>query len=319
MAFSSPVDVANRGLQHLGASRIVAFTDDSKQATESGFAYDKLRQQELRRNNWRFSIRRAVLRPISSTTMSLVSPLWSSGVTYSMGQLVISTDGRTWQSLTASNGGNTPGDTSTVWSLYFGPQTYELYDSAQIYYAGDVSYVSTTAYLSLVSNNASVPGADANWVALLGTLAPFSPIYPVGAGPSNDRTTRNVFVLPFGFLREAPQDPKAGSVSFLGAPTGRMYQDWEYENNFLVTRDPSPIIYRFAADVVNVPLMDPMFCEGLAASMAVALAEPLTQSTDKKKTAVGLYQSVMREARMVNGIEEGSTEPPEDDWVTSRI
>ena len=58
--FVSPVDIANRACQHIGAKRITAFTDDVVQATELGFVYDKLRRRELRRNVWGFSIRRAV-------------------------------------------------------------------------------------------------------------------------------------------------------------------------------------------------------------------------------------------------------------------
>lgn len=318
MPFTSSVDIANRALQHCGAKRITAFTDDSKGASEVSFVYDKLRQFELRRNIWRFSVRRAVLRAISATTKTLAVTAWASGTTYALGQLA-SYQGLLWQSLAAANLANTPSDASTSWSLYFGPSTFEAYDSAEVYYAGDVVYVTTTAYLSVVSNNSSVPGADANWLALLGTLSAFTPLYPIGAGPSNDRTTRNIFVLPVGFLREAPQDPKAGSVSFLGAPTGRMYQDWEFENNYIVTRDPQPIIFRFAADVVNVPLMDPMFCEGLAAAMGMQVCEELTQSTEKLKAIAAAYKMAMSDARTVNGIEEGPTEPPEDDWITSRI
>jgi len=44
----------------------------------------------------------------------------------------------------------------------------------------------------------------------------------------------------------------------------------------------------------------------------------LTQSAEKIKTCEGIYRVVMTEARVVNGIEEGPTEPPEDDYLTCR-
>ena len=80
MSFLTPIDIANRALQHVGASRIdptLGFTEISKNAQEISFCYDKLRRAELRRNVWRFAIRSAVLRPIDTTTLMLVPALCS--------------------------------------------------------------------------------------------------------------------------------------------------------------------------------------------------------------------------------------------------
>ena len=323
--FAAPVDIANRACQHIGAKRIIAFTDDVVQATELGFVYDKLRRRELRRNVWGFSIRRAVLRPISTTSMTLTPTSWLIGTTYALGQIAAYDDGhgvRTWQSTVASNLGNTPGDTSTVWSLYFGPKNYELYPTViapTAFAAGEVIYTdSTHAYISLVGNNSDVPPSS-NWLQLNGTLAAYAPLYPAGAGPANDLTTRNVFLLPLGFLREAPQDPKAGFLSFLGAPTERMLKDWVFENGMLVTQDPTAINMRFVADVANVPSMDDMFCEGLGAECGFAVCERVTQSTAKQAACRQAYEEAMTEARIVNGIEQGPTEPPMDEWINCRI
>jgi hypothetical protein len=66
--FQSPVDIANRGMQHIGAVRIGAlgFGELSVQASECGFVYDKVRRAELRRNVWRFATRLCVLRPFEA-------------------------------------------------------------------------------------------------------------------------------------------------------------------------------------------------------------------------------------------------------------
>ena len=71
--------------------------------------------------------------------------------------------------------------------------------------------------------------------------------------------------------------------------------------------------------VVNVPMMDDMFCEGLGAEMGWTCCEIITQSTAKKQACRDQYSVMMSEARVVNGIEEGPTEPPLDDWINCRI
>ena len=134
-----------------------------------------------------------------------------------------------------------------------------------------------------------------------------------------DHWVKNAFMLPNGYLREAPQDPKRGSVSFLGAPTGRMYEDWIIDGQYLISNSSDPIKLRFVADVQQVAKMDDMFCEGLAARIGLEVVETLTQSGAKKQQIEADYGKFMMEARMVNGIEEDSVEPPEDDFITCRI
>ncbi len=54
---ASKVDIANRALQMLGAKRIIALTDDSKNARAANFCFDILREAELRKHPWMFAIR----------------------------------------------------------------------------------------------------------------------------------------------------------------------------------------------------------------------------------------------------------------------
>ncbi len=98
-----------------------------------------------------------------------------------------------------------------------------------------------------------------------------------------------------------------------------MYEDWNFEGNFIVSRDTGPILFRFVADISVVEKMDDMFCEGLACRIAMALCEPLTQSAAKFQRIVGEYKMHMGEARTVNAIEVGPVEPPEDDFITCRL
>lgn len=58
---ASAVDIANRALTKLGERRILAFTDDTKQARSMNSMFAIVRDAELRAARWRFSIKRASL------------------------------------------------------------------------------------------------------------------------------------------------------------------------------------------------------------------------------------------------------------------
>lgn len=548
--FQTQADIGNRALQHCGAEMMdpaLGFTENSKNARQVSFVYGKLRRAELRRNAWRFSIRKAVLRPVDTNTLLLAPSLWVSTTTYFAGSLVTDSSNNVWQSRIPNNIGNDPQNT-LAWEPYFGPLTASLYDGSQSYFAGEAVYTAAgdgtaNIYISLVegntldpslpnqwsistvymknivvqafpawsslttytqgqtvaftdgniytsltnaninhapnvspaqwalvpvitlssltvpavsssspvpafaspvaewsqattyalgnivmfngteyvsilaSNTGNFPNAAGStfWVAMTGgtlymslidlnlgnnpanapalwaagttyainnlvggpdgiiykslangnlgnnpvtdggvhwqntgvlnpwttiftqgggnqqwrqiggaafpsgvALAELNIVYPLGAGPLTQDRTRNVFRLPSGYLRKAPRDPKAGATSFLGAPSGLDYEDWNLEGNYLVSSEVRPIIFRFGADVADVTAMDDMFCEGLACRIAVAVAPLLTQSNVKLADIEKLYAGFMSEARIVNGIETGATEPPEDDFISCR-
>lgn len=174
---------------------------------------------------------------------------------------------------------------------------------------------------ALLSGITSQPDANSgqNWIKLDATIAVLKFVYPVGAGPAYDTQTSNVFFKPYGFLREAPQDPKSGGVTFLGGPSGNQYQDWIFNGDYILTRDRNLIMLRFAADIADVTQMDNMFCEGLSCRVAGEVCEPLTQSTSKLQAIAGEYKVFMGDARAVNGIEQGPIEAPEDDFITCRM
>jgi hypothetical protein len=423
MGFIDSLDVANRGLQHLGVDKIATPTEDSKANNEMSFAYDKVRRAELRRNVWRFSVKTAVIRAIDTTTMLIVPALYNAATLYLSGAIVRDANGVYWISNTPNNINNNPGDTD-VWDMYFGPLTVSIFDSTTTYSSGELVYEagadpgSYQVYMSLQNANSDDPkvgtaydptatyqtndvvtSAGSNWRSLIPFNKGITPadgpaafdigatysiaqtvtasdnfiyssvgngnighdpttdagvhwtnthvangwsrtptiitsstkwrpvaatiqnphfLYPVGSGPFSQSATRNVFWLPAGFLREAPADPKAGSTSSLGAPGGLPYNDWKLDSSFIVTSDGGPIILRFVADITKVSDMDDMFCEGLACRLAVATCQPLTQSNQLIQTCASEYNRFMGEARLVNAIEEGATEPPLDDYIECR-
>jgi hypothetical protein len=143
-------------------------------------------------------------------------------------------------------------------------------------------------------------------------------VYPLGSGPSSQSNSQNIFKLPAGYLRIAPQNPKV-AVPMLGAPTGNTYNDWQIENGYIVSADDGPIRLRFVADVTDVTKMDALFCEGLAARIGLEIAQPITQSDARLQTIASLYKRFMDRAKVANSIEAGYDDPPDDVYVSVRL
>src|SRR6266567_4541613 len=183
--FQTAVDIANRALQHIGSLRIASLTENSRQAAEINFCYDKLRRAELRRNVWGFAIREAVLRPVDSAiiqgpafpninspptpTMFLAPAVWSGAVTYFPGAIVTDSTGLLWMNNTPDNLNNSPGSSNT-WDQYFGPLSVNPYDSGSTYFAGELIYNTVgdgvfRTYMSLQNSNIENPTVPTLWDA----------------------------------------------------------------------------------------------------------------------------------------------------------
>ena len=227
---------------------------------------------------------------------------WSSTTTYTNGALVAATDGFNYLSLQNSNLNNNPanGVSPTWWSQ----QTLTAWTST-----GFTVGPGNQQWLQIGGCNAPTDVA----------LIPESPIYPVGSGPVSQFGTFNIFRLPAGFIRLAPQDPKAGSFSWEGAPSGLAYKDWVLNGDYIVTRNPDPIPLRFQADVQDVSKFDDMFCFGVARRIALEIASQLTQSPEVVRENAAAYREFMGEGRTVSGVESGPTEPPLDDYIACRL
>ncbi len=457
--FASPLDIANRALDHLGVPEpLVNFTDTTRvEPAVLGRIYHRVRRAELRRNVWRFAIRRAWLQAISATTMQLVPKPWIATKVYPPGAVVTFADPlghvQTWVSLEVANLGVQPGDTAGIWVPFFGSPYIQQFLGVvnppngvftPSYNVGDIAYMplapgKNVPYYSLISGNLDVPNVPDTWTPYVdpvvngqvyvpnltpeGTVigqynrgqvviwkgffylslldinqnnqpddspipfnlfttydagglvagsdgqtyrsfagsnlgndptttsghwenlqqpVPWTPAYqggvgsnlwqtlsatldaphiiwPIGSGPAEVAFTKNVFPLPTNFLRRAPQDPKAGTLNYLGGPAGLQPDDYELEGKFLTSRMPTNIPLRFVADMVDVTQMDDMFCEGLACRLAIEAAPTVTGSDAKLKTIGAAYAHFMTEARLVNGIETDWTVPPEDLLILVRM
>ena len=216
---------------------------------------------------------------------------WQSTITYALAATVLGIDGKIYYSTISSNVGNNP--------------------------TGGVGWA-TYGILGAWAPNFNASTISLGWTRLAATLAQLNVTYPLGCGPIEQTTTRNIYQLPNGFLRLAPQSPKSGSTSYLGAPSGYGYLDWEVQDGYIVTEGGEAIILRFVADVQQVSKFDPMFCEGLAARMGFETVERLTDAAVKRQVLSRIYQEFMSDARQVNGIEDGAVEPPIDDYISAR-
>src|SRR5262245_46670582 len=102
----SPFDIGNRPLPHVAADFMDAalgFAENSKRCQQVGFNYGKLRRAELRRNGWRFAIKKTALRAVDSNTMQLTPSLWDPAVIYFANSLVADQNGTLWRSLIQEN------------------------------------------------------------------------------------------------------------------------------------------------------------------------------------------------------------------------
>jgi len=225
---------------------------------------------------------------------------WAVGTTYAINNLVNGTDGVTYKSLGNGNVGHNPvTDGGVNWQ-----NTGVLTPWTSVFVGGTGSL-----------NWLQIGGAEfPNGV----TLQTLNTIYPLGAGPSDQDVTRNAFRLPAAFLRRAP-DNQNTYPGALGGPTGIGFSDWNFEGRYITSGTNSTITLRFVADLVDVTQMDPMFCEGLGLRLALEGAELVTQSGEKQTTIASKYKKFRTDAAVIDGIERGEEEQPDDEYVTVRL
>ena len=228
--------------------------------------------------------------------------LWLISTTYASGAKVCGSDGIIYTSNSNGNLGHDP-----------------TLDATHTFWTNTGTLCPWTTVFTLGSGNEY-------WIQIGGTAFPsgvalqtLDIVWPVGAGPLSQSTTRNVFRLPANFLRKAPRDSKAGIFSPLGAPGNLNADDWEFRGNYITSWEATAIMFPFVADMQDVSDFDSMFCEGLACRCALAVVESLTNSTAKNQMIAGEYQKFMNEARLSNAILIGSEEPALDDWIACRV
>lgn len=259
-----------------------------------------------------------------------VADAWSATTQYQIND-VVSYGGSMWRSLIPYNFGVTP----TQGPLAYDPSTT---------YATGNTVVAQDGYIYTSNNNGNKGNDPAlnngvNWTkngpnawssspSLYPRSTQWTPVYsnmtavrlmePLASGPLNTSQTRNLFHLPANYLARAPQNPKQGAGSPLGAPSGYVYNDWEYNGDWIVSSQETPILFRFIAAIRKVTDMTGLFCTALAARMAMETASILTQGDEKFQKAGSEYRLAVTDARVRNAIEQGFEEMPEDEYIQVR-
>ena len=189
-------------------------------------------------------------------------------------------------------------------------------------------------YMGMWTALATNPGSlNSNWQQTAATLVPITIPwsrggqngYPTGFGPSEERSTGNVFRLPAGWIRRAPENPKDAAATWLGGPTGIPWPDYTFEGDWVLSAScgafagGNTIVLRFVADVQDVVSFHPMFCEALALQLAIGAAGSVN-ALDRLQACLVLYQRVVQDARTVDAVEAGETLDNDDGpYVTCRI
>lgn len=231
-------------------------------------------------------------------TPSASAAAWSATATYAATNQVTGSDGVTYTSVGSGNLGNDPTfDNGTLWTA--GGLT--PWTSTFVGGAGSVKWL-------------QIGGAEFPQGVGLTTL---NIAYPAGAGPSWQSAFKNVFLKPAGYLRLAPQNPKPG-MNPLGGPSGSYSDDWMIEGDHIVSSSAGPIVLRFVGDFTDVARMDADFCEGLAARIALAICDTITQDKGQLELVAKTFKQWESDALTIDGIEAGYDDPPDDDYLTVR-
>jgi hypothetical protein len=102
----------------------------------------------------------------------------------------------------------------------------------------------------------------------------------------------------------------------------RMSEDgaiYKVEGRLLLT-DESPAEISYIKRVTNVELFDNLLFEAISAYLASILAFPVTKSRSLMTDMYSIYKDKIKEARRVDGVETGYSEPVGADlWLESRV
>lgn len=126
------------------------------------------------------------------------------------------------------------------------------------------------------------------------------------------------YQLPADFLRidmVNDQFPYADLDNYVG----RENLDWVIERGKLLTDFTAPLKVRYIARIEDPNQWDASFREALACRIAAELAEPLTQSVQKRELAWKEYRQAIVRAVKVNAIEKLPVTPPDNAWMVSRL
>jgi hypothetical protein len=255
----------------------------------------------------------------------VVPEQWLVGSTYAQNTLIARTAlGQTlfYFSLQNGNIGNDPAASVGWWQQFAIDFPHQEYPAGPFIYTdfngGPIVYMALLTFPPHPYEYIPPP-PNPFWLEMDGTLNAVQILYPLGTGPTWQTETRNIFRLPYGFIRQVPTDPKSDLQPPVGGPAYHAESDALIEGQWMVSAYPGPMLMRFVADVIDVPSMDPLFCMYLAAFCAYQTCEAITQKSDKLAEAKMAMKEARGDAVTINGIETGTVDPDEDEYILARL
>lgn len=109
--------------------------------------------------------------------------------------------------------------------------------------------------------------------------------------------------------------PGADLTDYVGADTS----PYAVENGLILTDYPAPLNLRYVARIEDPSLFDSLFVEAFACRLAMELAEPLTQSGQKRQLAAEEYKLAVSAAVSANSIEKPPDKIADDTWMMARL
>lgn len=109
--------------------------------------------------------------------------------------------------------------------------------------------------------------------------------------------------------------PGADLTDYVGTDTS----PYAVENGFILTDYPAPLPIRYVARIEDPSLFDALFVEAFACRLAMELAEPLTQSGQKRQLAAEEYKLAVSAAITANAIEKPPVKIADDTWIMARL
>ena len=93
--------------------------------------------------------------------------------------------------------------------------------------------------------------------------------------------------------------------------------EFQLENGF-IHANATVLYIRYIASITDPNVYDALFIDTVATRLAAELAEPLTQSTTKKKALLEEYDVFIDDAKRANAQENPPVVYEEDDWISVR-
>lgn len=94
--------------------------------------------------------------------------------------------------------------------------------------------------------------------------------------------------------------------------------DWQLEGRKILVSSTAPFDLRYVSDEEDPTVFDAAFCEVLAARIALAIVEDLTQSTAKQEVLQATYTALYNRAKKTDAIENLPQPADDPSWVTDR-